>query len=132
MREYSHPSHLGWKRDELGVGSARTGRRPHVGYDLSVCEVERVPDVTEVGGGQRALEVAEILLEASAENEEGGLGLVEAGEVFEFGNLRVNLLGKEDSPGALRSDTRPQHLHPVPFRYNPSPKFCTCPTLAAG
>ena len=33
--------------------------------------------------------------------------------MFEFGDLRVNLLGKEDSPGALWSDTRPQYLHPI-------------------
>ena len=33
--------------------------------------------------------------------------------MLEFGNLRVNLLGKEDSPCALGSDTRPQYLHPI-------------------
>ena len=57
--------------------------------------------------------MTQVLLEAGAEDEEGRLGFVEAGEVLEFGDLRVNLLGEEDSPGALWSDTCPQYLHPV-------------------
>lgn len=45
--------------------------------------------------------MAEVLLVASAEDEEGGLKAVQAAEVLELGNLRVKLLVQEDSPCAL-------------------------------